>query len=283
MADRGVFLVTGATGLVGRSVLMQLAGRGVRARAMSRRIAGNGLPAGVEVVAADLDDPAGWADALRGDVEAVFLYPRGRSAEFLAAAARAGVARVVTLSSATISVRDRFPSPVAEHHAAVEAAADASGLGSAHLRPSSFAANTLSWASAVRGGGELRLAYPEARYASVHEADIAAVAVADLLDPPASGTVRDVTGPGHVSRAEQAETIARATGRALRITEIGHDRALRELVDGGLDEAVAATVMAVMARAVDEPEPLGDAVATATGRPARGYGDWVRDNLRAFR
>jgi uncharacterized protein YbjT (DUF2867 family) len=98
-----------------------------------------------------------------------------------------------------------------------------------------------------------------------------------------SGTVREVTGPGYVSRAEQVGILARATGRAPRIVEVDHDRALHDLVAGGLDEAVAATVMGLMARAVDEPEALGGAVATVTGRPARSYGDWVRDNLSAFR
>jgi uncharacterized protein YbjT (DUF2867 family) len=277
----GVFLVTGATGLVGREVTAGLLARGAQVKAMSRTATRAGLPAGAHPVAADLENPDGWDDALRG-VAAVFLYPRGRTAEFLARAARLGVRRVVTLSSATVSVIRQYPNPVADQHAAVESAVAASGLSWVHIRPATFAANTLAWAAAARRGGEVRLAYPEARYPAVHETDIAAVARASLLDPAADGVVYQVTGPAQVSRRQQAEAIAQATGRPLRIREIDHDRALRELLDDDVPAGLATTVMAHMARSVTDPDPVTGTVREVTGRPALTYAQWVRDHLGAF-
>jgi uncharacterized protein YbjT (DUF2867 family) len=249
---------------------------------MSRSVSKAGLPAGARAVAADLDDPDGWDDALRG-VESVFLYPRGRTAEFLACAARLRVRRVVTLSSATVSAIRQYPNPVADTHAAVEAAVEASGIAWTHIRPVTFSANTLDWAPAARSHGEVRLAYPEARYPAVHEADIAAVALASLLEPTADGTVCQVTGPEHISRRGQAEAIGRATGHPLRIKEIDHDRARQEMLDDGVPEWLATTVMEHMARSVTDPDPVTSTVSEVTGRPASTYAQWVLDHLSEFR
>jgi uncharacterized protein YbjT (DUF2867 family) len=248
---------------------------------MSRRIATTGLPTEAEAVPADLENPDGWDDALRG-VESVFLYPRGRTAEFLARAARFGVRHVVTLSSGTVSTMREHPNPVADRHAAVEAAIETSGIGWTHIRPTTFSANTLDWAPAIRDRRPVRLAYPEARYPAIHEADITAVAVASLLAPVTGGAVHKVTGPGHVSRREQAEAIAQATGLPLRVEEIDPDQARQEILDEGTPGWLAATVMEHMARSVTDPDPVTSTVGEVTGRPAATYAQWVRDHLGEF-
>jgi uncharacterized protein YbjT (DUF2867 family) len=273
--------VTGATGLVGRDVVQGPITRGVQVRAMSRSASPARVAAGAHPIAADLDDPAGWDDALPG-VHAVFLYPRGRTAQFLARAARHGVRRVVTLSSGTVSVIGQHPNPVADQHAAVEPAVEASGLAWTHIRPATFAANTLDWAPAARSHRQVRLAYPQARYPAVHEADIAAVAVASLLDPTAGGTVCQVTGPAHISRREQVEAIADATGNPLHLQEIDPGQALQEMLDDGMPEGLATTVMQHMARSVTDPDPVTATVGEVTGHPASSYAQWVLDHLGAF-
>jgi uncharacterized protein YbjT (DUF2867 family) len=281
MTESGTVLVTGATGLVGRGVVRGLLARGMRVKAMSRTVSGSDLPTGAHAVPADLADPAGWDDALRG-VESLFLYPRGRTAEFLDRASRFGVRRVVTLSSVTVSAIRERPNPVAYQHAAVEAAVEASGIAWTHIRPTTFAANTLAWAPAIRGGGDVRLAYPDARYAAIHEADIVAVALAGLLDPAGQGVVHCVTGPAHISRREQVDAIAAAIGRPLRVEEIDHDTAHRDLIDNGASEWLATTVMQHMARSVTDPDPVTDTVATVVGRPAATYRQWITDHLGPF-
>jgi uncharacterized protein YbjT (DUF2867 family) len=67
-----VILVTGAAGTVGRQVVTQLSERGARVRAVTRDRVSARLPTGVEVVEADLANPASLEPHLAG-VNAVFL------------------------------------------------------------------------------------------------------------------------------------------------------------------------------------------------------------------
>src|SRR5437868_5584502 len=116
-----MILVTGATGNVGRQVVDQLLAGGAKVRATTRRPDTAGLPDDVEVVGADMGRPETVAPAFAG-TEAVFLMgARGTAPTILEAAARAGVRRVVFLSS--LAVRDATPEqpdPIAAYHAETE-------------------------------------------------------------------------------------------------------------------------------------------------------------------
>src|SRR5689334_13026850 len=121
-------LVTGARGHVGAAVLNELVAAGVRVRASSRTPRPGDFPPGVEVVPADLDDPATLPRALAG-VRKVFLYAHPETApEFAAAARRAGVEHVVLLSSYTVMAPEAASHPIAARHLAVERALDEAGL-----------------------------------------------------------------------------------------------------------------------------------------------------------
>jgi uncharacterized protein YbjT (DUF2867 family) len=94
-------LITGATGTVGRHLVQQLADAGQAVRAQTRNPAPAELPAGVDVVAGDLTDPATLAGACDG-VTAAHLITLGgddgesltTGAELVGLAVRAGVRRV---------------------------------------------------------------------------------------------------------------------------------------------------------------------------------------------
>jgi uncharacterized protein YbjT (DUF2867 family) len=128
-----MFLVTGATGTIGRPLLEVLVGEGAKVRAVTRDPQATNLPAEVEVGQGDLTRPATIAPHLDG-VTALFLHPRAvglAAGELLALARQRGVQRVVALSAtnvddpstssppatrATATRRSRTPpSPVAWH------------------------------------------------------------------------------------------------------------------------------------------------------------------------
>ena len=104
-------LVTGASGYVGGRLVRRLAERGRPVRAMSRRpeYLRPRLPGGVEAVAGDVLEPGGLAAALEGVGAAYYLVhsmesggdfreeDRRAAENFAAAAARAGVERIVYL------------------------------------------------------------------------------------------------------------------------------------------------------------------------------------------
>jgi uncharacterized protein YbjT (DUF2867 family) len=107
----GLVLLTGATGYVGGRLLDELLAAGHRVRCLARRPdeLRARVPAGVEVVAGDLLDPASLPPALQGVESAFYLVhsmgaasefeerDRAAATAFARAAREAGVARVVYL------------------------------------------------------------------------------------------------------------------------------------------------------------------------------------------
>src|SRR5262245_41507085 len=105
--SEAMILVTGATGNVGRHVLTLLVASGHAVRALSRTPDRTDWPAEVEVGPGDLVDPASLDAALAG-VDTVFLFAvPGSGPGFVTAATRAGVRKVVLLSSG--GVEDDVP------------------------------------------------------------------------------------------------------------------------------------------------------------------------------
>ncbi|WDZ86806.1 SDR family oxidoreductase [Micromonospora cathayae] len=278
-----MILVTGATGTVGRALVTELVGQGVAVRAVSRDPARADLPAGVEVVAADLTDPASVTPHLDG-VDAVFLvWPStdptatASTAPELVKALALRVPRIVHLSASGAG------DDPASHWGVVERAVTSAGVEWTILRPTGFAANTLMWADQIRAGDEVRWPYGEAARSLVHERDLAEVAAHALTRDGHTGARYELTGPVALTQREQVRAIGRALGRELRWTEMPRPEAV-ELLTGALgDASFAGIVLDGWARFVARPEPVTDTVERITGRPARPYAEWAAERVDRFR
>ncbi|WP_174549574.1 NAD(P)H-binding protein [Nocardiopsis trehalosi] len=296
-------LVTGATGNVGRRVVAGLAAAGVPVRAMARRPEAAAPPPGVRVVAGDFTRPETWAAALDG-VAAVYLYPfsylTGPAGEaFAERAAAAGVRRFVVHSAiaagfdGTDDPADPAIGPLRRHlaeerdaHRAAELLVEATDREWTHLRPGLLAANALGWAGEVRATGAVRLPYPDAGNAVVHEADIADVAVAALTTDDHVGAVYELTGPERVTQAEQVAAIGAAIGRDLAVVAEDPDATrARWSAETGLGRDLVDGLVAVQAASVAPPGlvPPTGTVERLTGRPARSFAAWARDHAADFR
>ncbi|MFI0980142.1 NAD(P)H-binding protein [Streptomyces sp. NPDC021093] len=284
-------LVTGATGVIGRQVVAQLLAAGESVRALTRRPAEAALPAGAEVVGGDLDDPSSLVPALRG-VDRLYLFPSpGTAREVVALAKEAGVRRIVVLSAASVTVgMDTVVHPV------VEEAVRESGLEWTFVRPAGFMTNLLQvWAPMVRSERVVHYPYGDDPGASpIHEADVAAVAVAALLEEGHQGKAYTLTGPARVTVREQVAAIGAALGEEVRYDEVSRERA-REILhaqggfaarsadlllgfvsfDGGDDTGPNLAFEKLM-------DPWPD-LAEALGRPGRTYEEWARDHAEDFR
>jgi (4-alkanoyl-5-oxo-2,5-dihydrofuran-3-yl)methyl phosphate reductase len=142
-----MILVTGATGTVGRELVAVLADRGAKVRALSRNPGAAAFPAGVETVSADLGDPGTLGVALIG-IERVFILATGparldHETNLVAAARRAGAARLVKLSALTVE-DEASDDVITRWHRAAEHAVTGSGLPWTILRPGAFMSNTLN-------------------------------------------------------------------------------------------------------------------------------------------
>lgn len=285
-------LVTGATGQVGRHVVEQLAAAGEQVRAMTRNPAGAAVPAGVEVVRGDLLEPASVAAALDG-VNRMYLFPEPRTADAVVSAAKAaGVRRIVTLSSGAVTggfdTDFQFP---------VEQAVEASGCEWTHLRPGEFASNALRlWGPSIRAERVVRYILPEQPGVPIHEADVAAVAVVALIEDGHAGTAYDMTGPEKITTVDQVRAIGAALGEEIRFEEVTPERA-REILErqGGWAAENAGFLLGFEDFSATSPMPdlspgeWGEmikplpTIEEVTGRPARTFAEWARDNVESFR
>lgn len=275
-------LVTGATGQVGRQIVLQLLAGGTPVRALSRRPERATLPGGVEVVAGDLN-AAPPAAAFQG-VERLFLFPaQGGVAPFLAAARAAGVRQVVALSSlaaAGAQPRDRG-SMSQVHHAAFEAEVRAAGIPATLLRPGSFAANLLAWAPALRASDMVEGPYARSAQSPIHEGDIAAVAVRALTQDGHAGATYPLSGPQALTRAAQLEAIGAATGRRLVYREIPPE-AWAERMARFMAPPIVQMILDHWRDTVEKPDEVFPSVERVTGRPGRPLTEWARDHAEAF-
>jgi uncharacterized protein YbjT (DUF2867 family) len=269
-------LVIGAYGNVGRHVAADLLAAGTAVRGTSRTPRTGELPDAVEMVRLDLGEPASLPAALEGVTKA-FLYARPDGiAEFVSAAQAAGVEHIVLLSSASVVEAATRNSRNAQMHAAVEQALQESGIAWTFLRPTTFAANQLQWAPAIRSGEALRMPFLRLRHASIHERDIADVAVRVLTGAENEGHAGKaywLTGPQALTRQEHIEAIAAALGRPIDVVEVAPEDA---------EPMLPEFVIRMMATLMDAPCVVTSTVEEITGVPARSFRQWAEDHVKDF-
>ncbi|MEV4173185.1 NAD(P)H-binding protein [Nonomuraea sp. NPDC049709] len=278
-----MILVAGATAHFGRQAVESLVAAGHQVRALSRTPEAAGLPDGVEVVRGDLTQAATLAPALTG-VTAVFLvlpYQMDPTA-FLDAAREAGVGRIVFLSSgAVVEGADEQPDVIAAYHHGVERAIRANGAEWTFLRIFFPAINSLSFAMQLADGDVVRGPYAGAQSAPVHEGDVGEVAARVLTEDGHAGKVYELTGPESMTQAEQVSTLGRVLGRPLSFEELDPEP-VRAQMGQFMDPAFINALFDLMAATVGKPAPVNSLVADLTGRPARGYAQWVADHVADF-
>ncbi|WP_329016524.1 NAD(P)H-binding protein [Micromonospora rifamycinica] len=269
--------VTGATGTVGRHVVDKLLAQRAEVRALTRRPETAGLPSGVEVVAGDLENPEALADHFEG-IDRLYLVVAGETQKVVELAKRAGVTRIVLLSSASAAFEG---DPTGGFHRAAEVVVENSGIGWTHVRPGMFAGNLSDWAEAIRAEGVVRAPYDAARQAPVHEVDVAEVAAAALLAAD-EGKIYTVTGPESLTKSEQVRALGEGIGREVRFEELTPDQ-WRAHVKDQMPEFVADWLLGLWAKTVDNPEQVLPTVDEVAGRPARTLREWAADHRDEFR
>jgi len=272
--------VLGATGGVGRHVSAELAQRGVEARALVRRPSPD-LP--LTAVSADLDAPATLVAALAGVERLLLLTPHSpdqerREAAAIDAAVAAGVRRIVKISGSAPSLGPNGTTATAVAHWRSEQRIERTGLQFAFLRPSFYMQNLLdAVAPTVAGTGILASPFGSAPIAMVDVRDVAACAVASLLDGEQTCQAWQLTGPRPVTFEGIAKHVGahhltvpvRITVRALRRRglepfEVEHAKRMAAYFAAGSDGVVT------------------DHVQRLTGRPPRRVEAFLDEHRDAF-
>jgi uncharacterized protein YbjT (DUF2867 family) len=229
-------LVTGATGFIGRALLPALRARGARVIGASRRdvrTAGDG--AGMQWRKCDLEHPETLAPALEGVHVAYYLvHSMGgghadfrqrerRSAQaFAAAAARAGVERIVYLGG---PAPEHAPSEHLRSRLEVGEILRAGAVPTVELRASMVVGNGSASFQIVR---DLAVRLPvmvlprwlKSRTRPVSLDDVIAALVAAAELPIEASTWFDLPGPDTLTGREILEHLAALRGRRLRAIQV---------------------------------------------------------------
>src|SRR4051794_4505170 len=278
-----MILVTGSTGTVGSHVVSELARAHVPARALIRSAdRGAQLPDGIEPVIGELEALDGALDG----IETLFLMsppspntPRLEAAA-IDAARRAGVEHVVKLSAigASPQAQPRFP----RQHGEVVDYLRSSGMASTVLMPNDFMSNILNQAASVRATATLYAAHADAAVASVHPADIGAVAAA-ALQGGHEGEDLLLTGPEAASPRDIAARLSAVLGREIELVELDEEALRNGMLSAGIPEWNVDGLLELYryygTGAADEPT---DTVEKVLGRSPRNWDDFLRENSGAF-
>ncbi|MFI6290567.1 NAD(P)H-binding protein [Nonomuraea sp. NPDC050790] len=279
-----MYVVTGATGNVGRALVHSLHAAGEPVTAVARRIDAAGLPEGVRTTAADLTDPATLGPALRG-AEAVFLMvpptlaPEADAA-VMAAVKEAGVGRVVVLSSQSAATRpDSAGHGLRMRH--FEDEAKAAGLGWTVIRPGGFASNAYAWAESVRTRRAVFAPFADVPLPVIHPDDIAEVGAAALREPAHDGRTYVLTGPELITVRRMAAELGQALGEEIAFTELTRAEAKAGML-AFMPEAVAEGTLNILGTPTAEEQRISPDVRRVLGREPRSFAAWAGQNAAAF-
>jgi NADH dehydrogenase len=236
--------VIGGSGFVGRHVCQQLAASGYRVRVPTRdreRAKSLILLPTVDVVRADIHDPAALAGLLRGCDAVINLVgvlhdargPRGFAAahvelasKLVAACREAGVRRLLQMSA--LAAAADAPSAYLRSKGEAERIVRDSGLDWTIFRPSVIFGPEDSFlnlfAGLLRLLPVLALASPQARFQPVYVGDVATAFAHALSDVASIGRSYDLCGPRRYTLRELVTWVGRTIGRPRPV--IGLNRSL---------------------------------------------------------
>ncbi|GAA5082946.1 uncharacterized protein YbjT (DUF2867 family) [Thermocatellispora tengchongensis] len=263
-----------------RRLVDRLLARGERVRVLAGPGRTEGWPAPVAVVPGDVNRPPEGVFAGAGRAFLSGLLP-DRAAEVAHAARRAGVRRVVLLSSGAAGIELRHGREQWWFRLAEEAIEE-SGLEWTHLRPAGLMLDTLGWAPAIRAGEVLREPFADIGYPLLHEDDLADVAAAALLDDGHHGRAYPLTGPEPVSPADQARLIGAAIGREVPFEELTPQQARDRWIALGRPADEVDLELFVMSEYAGRSIPADPTLEHVLGRPGRTYAQWAAEHAADF-
>ncbi|MEV0378551.1 NAD(P)H-binding protein [Nonomuraea sp. NPDC050643] len=270
------YLVTGATGSVGRHVVGHLRAAGHPVRALTRDPSRARLPEGVEVVQGDLSRAETLVPALEGvtgvhliDAAGADYAPLTNGPEIVELVRAAGVRKVTLLSGWS--------------EGTLEPAVTGSDLDWTYVQPTEFMSNALAWAESVRTRGVVEEPFGATRTAMVHEADIGAVIATALTEDGHGGASYGLTGPELLDVPAKVRILSEAIGREIAFVELTVDEMRKRYRAEGVPEQLIEFQIQVFGDVPEDAYQVTPVVEQVTGRPPRTFAQWAAEHVENFR
>jgi uncharacterized protein YbjT (DUF2867 family) len=263
-----MYVITGATGNIGKRISELLLEKGQRVRAIGRSLERLRPLAdkGVEARVGLLEDPEFVMHSFRGATAVFSMIPPNNQAEDLMqyqkkvgeslaqAILNSGVKQVVNLSSMGAE-RSEKTGPILSLHFQEQRLNDLNSVNVLHLRPCSFMENQLWNIPLIKNMGICGSA-ERADLISPHIAtqDIAEVASQELLSGIKGKSVRELVGPEDLSMIQITRILGKAIGKEdLQYVQFSYEDAEKGMIDSGLSPS-AAKLIVEMQRSMNETD-----------------------------
>lgn len=278
-----MILIIGATGNVGKALTLQLCERGEPVRVFTRDAHKvEHLDPRIERFVGDLDKPETLQPAFEG-VKRIFsiTFQLQQAINVIEAAKRAGIQQIVKLSSLEAG---KPHLKVGRWHREKEEIIEASGLDWTFLRPGMFMTNTIEWwAETIKKQGAVYFPGGKGRVAPVDPGDVAGVAAVVLTQSGHSNKIYELTGPELLTIGDMAQIISSVLDKPIRYVNVPLFAARVQMFLSGMDgELVGALMEVANELRSDRGAQITDTVELISGRRARTFEVWCRENSRVF-
>ena len=279
-----MYLVTGATGNVGKELVDQLLSNGKSVRVFTRdprKVAHWGDR--VEIAQGDFEDARSFARAAAGTVGAFLMNGAAEVGSFprlIEAAQKEKLPRIVFLSSLFASLPGIN---IGRIHAEKENAIRQAGIPAHFLRAGGFMSNTLQWTSTIKTKGVVYNPMGSGKIAPIAPEDIAAVASKLLLTPDGVEDTLELTGDQLLTVAEEVAILGEAIGKPIRIVEVPVEAAVESMQRNGLPPQLAAAFAESIAVVRDgHAKHLTHTFERITGRQPMSLAQWAKKHAAQF-
>ncbi|SQF98203.1 quinone oxidoreductase [Paucimonas lemoignei] len=285
-----MYVVTGATGQLGRLVIAQLLehvpASQIIAAVRSPEKAADLAALGVQVRQADYSQPATLNSAFAG-AEKILLISSSeigqRAAQHKAVIDAAKRAQVKLLAYTSVLHADTSALGLAEEHRQTESALQQSGVPFVVLRNGWYTENYTAGIPAALQHGAVFGSASDGRISSAAREDFAAAAIAVLTaTDDQAGRIYELAGDESYSLSEFAAEISRQAGKQIPYTDLPQADFQAALIQAGLPDFVAdlladSDAAAAKGALFDDGKQLSRLI----GRPTTAWQDTVKTALNA--
>ncbi len=291
------YLVTGASGKLGQSVLHHLtetykvAPADIVAASRKPEALAAWAAKGVETRAVDFDDAASMEKAFAGVGRVLIIStdsldrPGHRLVQHKAAIAAAEKAGVQHLLYTSMPEPANSPLLFAPDHEGTEAAIKASSIpGWTILRNNWYFENVFLSAGAALASGHWYSAAAGGRIAHIARDDIGRATAAALIAPTDAKTIYTLTGADTFSHADIAALIGAAAGKEITVVEVPLEGLVQGMIGAGLPEPVARVFASIDTMiGVGGLAQVTSDYKTLTGLEPQAFEPWIESQADAFK